>query len=114
MPGLSTSDPKQRLGDRGLGSFRWIDGAHLQAGSNCCDGKTEPITSDAKVASRRCAQDRQVGLAIDTADEAYKAWLLILDDWGVAPITDHGRQDLSAVSDDSVPGASVLITRSSL
>lgn len=39
-----------------------------------------------------------------------KARLLILDDWGVAPITDRGRQDLLEVIDDRVPGASVLIT----
>lgn len=39
-----------------------------------------------------------------------KARLLILDDWGVAPITDHGRQDLLEVIDDRVPCASVLVT----
>lgn len=39
-----------------------------------------------------------------------KARLLILDDWGVAPITDRGRQDLLEVIDDRVPGSSVLIT----
>jgi len=39
-----------------------------------------------------------------------KARLLILDDWGVAPITDRGRQDLLEVVDDRVPGGSVLIT----
>lgn len=39
-----------------------------------------------------------------------KASLLILDDWGVNPITDRGRQDLLEVIDDRVPGRSVLIT----
>lgn len=39
-----------------------------------------------------------------------KAKLLILDDWGVAPITDRGRQNLLEVIDDRVPGGSVLIT----
>lgn len=39
-----------------------------------------------------------------------KSRLLILDDWGVAPITDRGRQDLLEVIDDRVPAASVLIT----
>jgi DNA replication protein DnaC len=39
-----------------------------------------------------------------------KARLLILDDWGVAQITDRGRQDLLEIIDDRVPGASVLIT----
>jgi DNA replication protein DnaC len=39
-----------------------------------------------------------------------KPRLLILDDWGVAPMTDRGRQDLLEVIDDRVPGASVLIT----
>lgn len=38
-----------------------------------------------------------------------KARLLILDDWGVAQITDRGRQDLLEIIDDRVPGASVLI-----
>ncbi|WP_197017217.1 ATP-binding protein [Pseudoxanthomonas suwonensis] len=36
--------------------------------------------------------------------------LLILDDWGVAPITARGRQNLLEVIDDRVPGGSVLIT----
>lgn len=36
--------------------------------------------------------------------------LLILDDWGVAPISQRGRQDLLEVIDDRVPGGSVLIT----
>lgn len=36
--------------------------------------------------------------------------LLILDDWGVAPIGQRGRQDLLEVIDDRVPGGSVLIT----
>jgi DNA replication protein DnaC len=36
--------------------------------------------------------------------------LLILDDWGVAPIGPRGRQDLLEVIDDRVPGGSVLIT----
>ena len=36
--------------------------------------------------------------------------LLILDDWGVAPIGVRGRQDLLEVIDDRVPGSSVLIT----
>ena len=39
-----------------------------------------------------------------------KARLLILDDWGVAPISDRGRQNLLEVIDDRVPGGSVLIT----
>ncbi|TAL82480.1 MAG: AAA family ATPase [Rhodanobacter sp.] len=39
-----------------------------------------------------------------------RARLLIMDDWGVAPITRRGRQDLLEVIDDRVPGASVLIT----
>ena len=39
-----------------------------------------------------------------------KARLLILDDWGVSPISDRGRQDLLEVIDDRVPGSSVLIT----
>lgn len=39
-----------------------------------------------------------------------KARLLILDDWGVAPITARGRQNLLEVIDDRVPGGSVLIT----
>lgn len=39
-----------------------------------------------------------------------KARLLILDDWGVAPVGDRGRQDLLEVIDDRVPGGSVLIT----
>ena len=39
-----------------------------------------------------------------------RARLLNLDDWGVAPITRRGRQDLLEVIDDRVPGASVLIT----
>lgn len=39
-----------------------------------------------------------------------KAQLLILDDWGVSPISDRGRQDLLEVIDDRVPGKSVLIT----
>lgn len=39
-----------------------------------------------------------------------KARVLILDDWGVAPITDRGRQDLLEVIDDRVPGGSALIT----
>lgn len=39
-----------------------------------------------------------------------KARLLILDDWGVAPVTDRGRQDLLEAIDDRVPGGSVLIT----
>lgn len=39
-----------------------------------------------------------------------KPRLLILDDWGVAPITDAGRQNLLEVIDDRVPGCSVLIT----
>lgn len=43
-------------------------------------------------------------------DQLARAKLLILDDWGVAPISDRGRQDLLEVIDDRVPGASVLIT----
>lgn len=39
-----------------------------------------------------------------------KTRLLILDDWGVAPITSRGRQNLLEVIDDRVPGGSVLIT----
>lgn len=39
-----------------------------------------------------------------------KARLLILDDWGVSPITDRGRQDLLEAIDDRIPGGSVLIT----
>lgn len=39
-----------------------------------------------------------------------KARLLILDDWGVAPISERGRQDLLEAIDDRVPGGSVLIT----
>ena len=39
-----------------------------------------------------------------------RARLLILDDWGVAPISARGRQDLLEVVDDRVPGLSVLIT----
>lgn len=39
-----------------------------------------------------------------------KARLLILDDWGVSPITERGRQDLLEAIDDRVPGGSVLIT----
>lgn len=39
-----------------------------------------------------------------------KARLLILDDWGVVPITARGRQHLLEVIDDRVPGGSVLIT----
>lgn len=39
-----------------------------------------------------------------------KGRLLILDDWGVAPISDRGRQDLLEAIDDRVPGGSVLIT----
>jgi len=39
-----------------------------------------------------------------------KARLLILDDWGVAPLTNRGQQDLLEIIDDRVPGASVLIT----
>lgn len=39
-----------------------------------------------------------------------RAKLLILDDWGVAPISNLGRQDLLEVIDDRVPGASVIIT----
>lgn len=39
-----------------------------------------------------------------------KARLLILDDWGVAPMTERGRQDLLEVIDDRVPGGAVLIT----
>jgi DNA replication protein DnaC len=39
-----------------------------------------------------------------------KHQLLILDDWGVAPISARGRQDLLEVIDDRVPGKSVLIT----
>lgn len=39
-----------------------------------------------------------------------KARLLILDDWGVCPLTDRGRQHLLEVIDDRVPGGSVLIT----
>jgi len=39
-----------------------------------------------------------------------KAKLLILDDWGVTPLSDLGRQDLLEVIDDRVPGSSVLIT----
>ncbi len=39
-----------------------------------------------------------------------KARLLILDDWGVNPITERGRQDLLEVIDDRVPEGSVLIT----
>lgn len=38
-----------------------------------------------------------------------KAQLLILDDWGVAPLTNRGRQDLLEIIDDRVPSASVLI-----
>ena len=39
-----------------------------------------------------------------------KAKLLMLDDWGVAPINDRGRQNLLELIDDRVPGSSVLIT----
>ncbi|RRN78251.1 AAA family ATPase [Pseudoxanthomonas sp. SGD-10] len=39
-----------------------------------------------------------------------KARLLILDDWGVAPVTARDRQHLLEVIDDRVPGGSVLIT----
>lgn len=39
-----------------------------------------------------------------------KARLLILDDWGVAPISARGRQDLLELIDDRVPGGAVLIT----
>lgn len=39
-----------------------------------------------------------------------KARLLILDDWGVTPISDRGRQNLLELIDDRVPGGSVLIT----
>lgn len=46
----------------------------------------------------------------ETRSYLAKARLLILDDWGVAPIGDRGRQDLLEVIDDRVPGTSVLIT----
>lgn len=36
--------------------------------------------------------------------------LLILDDWGAAPITPLGRQDIFEIMEDRYPGASVLIT----
>lgn len=39
-----------------------------------------------------------------------KAKLLILDDWGVAPLNERGRQDLLELIDDRVPGGAVLIT----
>lgn len=39
-----------------------------------------------------------------------KARLLILDDWGISPITDQGRQYLLEIIDDRVPGGSVLTT----
>lgn len=43
-------------------------------------------------------------------NELARAKLLILDDWGVAPITNRGRQDLLEVIDDRVPGGSVVVT----
>ncbi|MDO5684383.1 MAG: IS21-like element helper ATPase IstB [Propionibacteriaceae bacterium] len=39
-----------------------------------------------------------------------KAPLLILDDWGVAPLNERGRQNLLELIDDRVPGGSVLVT----
>lgn len=45
-----------------------------------------------------------------TRTKLAKARLLILDDWGVSPITNRGRQDLLEVIDDRVPGGSILIT----
>lgn len=39
-----------------------------------------------------------------------RARLLILDDWGVTPLRERGRQDLLEVIDDRVPGGSVVIT----
>ena len=39
-----------------------------------------------------------------------KVDVLFLDDWGVAPVTASGRQNLLEIIDDRVPGKSVLIT----
>lgn len=39
-----------------------------------------------------------------------KARLLILDDWGVSPLTERARQNLLEIIDDRVPGGSVMIT----
>ena len=39
-----------------------------------------------------------------------KTKVLILDDWGVAPMTNRGRQDLLEVVDDRVPNGSLIIT----
>lgn len=39
-----------------------------------------------------------------------KTKLLILDDWGVSPMTNRGRQDLLEVIDDRIPNGSVIIT----
>jgi len=39
-----------------------------------------------------------------------KVDVLFLDDWGVAPMTESGRQKLLEVIDDRVPGGSILIT----
>ncbi len=39
-----------------------------------------------------------------------KARLLVLDDWGVSPMTPQGRQDLLEIVDDRIPGLSTAIT----
>ena len=43
-------------------------------------------------------------------EELARSKLLILDDWGVAPITGRSRQDLLEVIDDRVPGGSIVVT----
>jgi len=53
---------------------------------------------------------RETGNLHASHTQMAKAKLLVLDDWGVAPMGKRGRQDLLEVIDDRVNASSITIT----
>lgn len=53
---------------------------------------------------------RETGGLLQRRSQLAKVKLLVLDDWGVAPITSRGRQDLMEIVDDRAGSGSLVIT----
>lgn len=53
---------------------------------------------------------RETGELSQLRTKLAKVKLLVLDDWGIAPVTSRGRQDLMEVVDDRAGSGSLVIT----